>query len=135
MKRGEITPQEIDAKKLKNNHDDEELLTQGTCKLSHQDKENIPSVYSEASTVIDTNGEEKTGKAAAVADAKPAARTRARVPLGELPVSDFCGLEEEQLVSLSTYLSSSSTDEIDNQSDKDEDLATKNASYFHIHQP
>lgn len=135
MKRSEITPQEIDAKKLKNNNDNEELLAHGTCKLSLQDKENIPSDYSQESTIIGTNGEEETGKLAAVVDAKPAARTRARVSLGELPVSDFGALEEEQLVSLSVYFSSISSDAADNQSDKDVDLATKNASFFRIIQP
>ncbi|KAJ5625408.1 hypothetical protein N7510_001717 [Penicillium lagena] len=119
---------EVEAKKLKNS--DEELLTQNTCKLSLQDKENISSNYSEASTIFDTNGNEDTGKAAAVADVKPPARTHARVPLGELPVSGFGGLEEDQLVSWSTFFSSSSTDEIDNQSDKDWNLTTKNASLF-----
>ncbi|KAJ5818888.1 hypothetical protein N7474_004479 [Penicillium riverlandense] len=99
MKRSEITPQEVDAKKLKNNDGDRELLTQGTCNLSLQDKENIHSDYYEASKSIDSNDEEQTGKTAAVADAKPAARTHARVPLGELPVSDFSGLKKEQLVS------------------------------------
>lgn len=135
MKRSEITPQEFDAKKLKNNHDDEELLTQGTCKLSLQKKENSHSNYSEASTIIDTNDEEETGKAAAVADAKPAARTRARVPLGELPVSEFGGLEEGQLVIINTNFSSSSADEVDNQGDKDEDLTIEHVSFHHIHQP